>query len=62
LPQLKIEMDLVETGNAMKRAIKSGAKYSLKITTDKKLLIKKIETSEEKSFTSLDHFIREFSC
>lgn len=47
LPQKKIEMDLVETGNPLKRADKSGAHYAL-IIRDEEILMKNLKTGEQK--------------
>lgn len=53
-PQLKIEMDLVETGTPMKRADKSGAKYALVINEDHSMTLKYLRENLDQKVMTVD--------
>lgn len=58
LPNVKIEMDLVMTGNSMKRADKSGAKYALILKET--MSLKNLKTGEQ-NVVSIDELSQFFS-
>lgn len=58
-PELRIEMDMVDTGNPFKRADKSGAKYALILgEADNVMTLKDLKSGEQKIMNTIEEIGR----